>query len=455
MSVQRIVLTTTSFLPSFGYPLFVGPRSYTFIGPSSSRKKWRKQERSLFSAASNADIIAQRRRTECNDNNATNTASMDNGVVSMNEISLSLNDGMCLKGQHFCYKKKYKNNNKCKIKEKELLKRSLTKIEQGQSTTTATATSTTTKTKLKILAIHGWLDNCRSFHLLGPRLIEKFKCDAELVAIDLPGHGWSSHRPIDGPSTILSEGTYYIAEILHELGWGNDSNNDYDNDDGNDSKENSNIALIGHSMGGGIAITYGGVFPNQISGIVSIDIYGPEPAKPEDIAFSIRNHVTQRRLSGPGGRGHALYPTLERCIKARQKSAEKAPGGHQNISLEAATELVTRATIAVYNKYSSSADNDVDNDIPVGYKFRHDTRLLWPSLQYFTPDQIESILEEVKCPVCIIAAEDGYPFPKDRIERVIQNLRPAVHKILPGSHHLHADPGKVDAVVDTIYDFLK
>jgi len=437
MSVQRIILTTTSFLPSFGYTL------------------WRKQEQFLSSAASNTDVIIQRRRTEYNDNNETNTASMDNGVISMNEISLSLNDGMCLKGQHFCYKKKYDNNNKCTIEEKELLKRSLTKTEQGQSKSTATATSTTTKTKLKILAIHGWLDNCRSFHLLGPRLIEKFKGDAELVAIDLPGHGWSSHRPIDGPSTILSEGAYYIAEILHELGWENDSNNGDDNDDGNDCEENSNIALIGHSMGGGMAITYGGVFPNQISDIVSIDIYGPEPAKPEDTAFSIRNHVTQRRLSGPVGRRHALYPTLERCIKARQKSAEKAPGGHQNISLEAATELVARATIAVYNNYNSNVDNDVDNDIPVGYKFRHDTRLLWPSLQYFSPDQIESILKEVKCPVCIIAAEDGYPFSKDRIERVIQNLRPAVHKILPGSHHLHADTDKVDAVVDTIYNFLK
>jgi len=208
-------------------------------------------------------------------------------------------------------------------------------------------------------------------------------------------------------------------------------------------------------MGGGMAITYGGVFPNQISDIVSIDMYGPEPAKPEDIAFSIRNHVTQRRLSGPVGRRHALYPTLERCIKARQKSAEKAPGGHQNISLEAATELVTRATIAVYNNNSSNANNDVDNDISVGYKFRHDTRLLWPSLQYFSPDQIESILKGVKCRVCMIAAENGYPFSKDRIERVIQNLEPAVHKILPGSHHLHADPDNVDVVVDTIYDFLK
>jgi len=41
----------------------------------------------------------------------------------------------------------------------------------------------------RILCVHGWLDNANSFRPLLP-LIQ----DAEIVAIDLPGHGHSDHQ---------------------------------------------------------------------------------------------------------------------------------------------------------------------------------------------------------------------------------------------------------------------
>lgn len=361
------------------------------------------------------------------------------GGVSMNEINLRMDDGMHIQGQHFFYTAMANN---CNNEEQDRLNnKAATKARNYQQ-----------QPSLKILALHGWLDNCRSFHYLAPRLIERFEGNAELVAVDLPGHGWSSHRSIDGPLTVLSEGAYYVAEILHKLGWDNENN---DNNSGEKQKNSSSdkVALLGHSMGGGMAITYGGIFPNQISHAILIDIYGPEPKKESNTAASIRNHVTQRRSSGPNGRRHIFYPTLERCIQARQKSAV----GNQYISLQAATEIATRATVAVKKNKNHTYNDDRDDcgGDPLGYKFRHDTRLLWPSLQYFSRDQIKYIMKEVTCHVCIIKAEDGYPFSKERIDDAIQNLNPTVHKVLPGSHHLHADPETADAVLDTIYDFLK
>eukprot|EP00536_Pseudo-nitzschia_multiseries_P011460 jgi/Psemu1/259842/estExt_Genewise1Plus.C_3920001 len=275
----------------------------------------------------------------------------------------------------------------------------------------------------RILALHGWLDNCRSFHYIAPRLVEKLGAKTEIVAIDLPGHGRSSHRPIEGPTTVLSEGVYYVAEVLDALGWG---------------EIDSKVVLMGHSMGGGMAVIYAGVFPEQISHVVSLDIFGPEPGTPKDAAAQIRSHVVHRRGLGPLGRPHALYPSLERAIERRMKSARMAPGGHQYLSLEASTELVTRSTIPSLQ----------------GYKFRHDARLLWPSLQYLTAEQIESILERVDCQVCLLAAEDGYPFPQDRIDRVVARLEPEMYEILPGSHHFHADPDTAGAVVEKICEFF-
>ena len=444
MSIRRIVSTTMitrttgllstsdrySCRSSAGVPLL-----NAFVRPSSSRRRrmhhqrQQVQQRFLSSTANNnADITIERR------------GNVSGGAVSMNEINLTLADGTILKGQHYFYKQPHQTVGDDDDK-------------KGKA-----------PTKIKILALHGWLDNCRSFHYLAPHLIEKFGGVAEFVAIDLPGHGWSSHRPIDGPSTVLSEGVYYVAETLHALGW--DDDDDSNNNDGENSS--NNVTLIGHSMGGGIATTYAGVFPSQISNLISIDMIGSEPGAPENTASSIRNHVTQRRLAGPTGRRHTLYPTLDRCIQARQKSAQRSKGGHQYISLEAATELVTRATIAVYDNNENEDTNakegeDDDDDVVtivtpssiIGYKFRHDTRLLWPSLQYLSSDQIDYIMKEVEAPVCILSAEDGYPFEKDRIDRAIQNLKPKMYKTLPGSHHLHADPDTADAVVDTIYDFLK
>ena len=129
---------------------------------------------------------------------------------------------------------------------------------------------------------------------------------------------------------------------------------------------------------------------------------------------------------------------MDAAVSSRRISAAKAPG-NQSLSLEAATELVSRAMVPVGEE---------------GYSFRHDTRLLWPSLQYLMPEQIDIIMESVVCPTCIIAAENGWPFKKDRVENAINLLQPSIHKILPGSHHLHADPTSADAVIDVVYHFL-
>ena len=51
-----------------------------------------------------------------------------------------------------------------------------------------------------VLALHGWLDNCGSFAPLG-RLLRGVR----LVALDLPGHGHSSHRSADGTYNIWQD----------------------------------------------------------------------------------------------------------------------------------------------------------------------------------------------------------------------------------------------------------
>ena len=80
-----------------------------------------------------------------------------------------------------------------------------------------------------VLAIHGWTDNAASFDLLAPRLAT---AGCNVVAVDLPGHGLSSHRPQSlafGYSFFDYAST--MAAAVDALGW-------------------RELSILGHSMVG-------------------------------------------------------------------------------------------------------------------------------------------------------------------------------------------------------------
>ena len=52
-----------------------------------------------------------------------------------------------------------------------------------------------------VLLFHGWLDNCHSFL----PLLTKLPKNRRYIALDLPGHGHSSHKPNGSYNFILSE----------------------------------------------------------------------------------------------------------------------------------------------------------------------------------------------------------------------------------------------------------
>jgi pimeloyl-ACP methyl ester carboxylesterase len=330
--------------------------------------------------------------------------------VSVEEISLLLRDGMTLAGQRWTY--------------------------HGGDDGTNTMTA-----KNKILALHGWMDNSASFHYLAPHLVHKLGGKAELVALDLPGHGLSSHKSLDGPSTLLSEGVYYVVEALHQLGWniGDDSPSTSPVPHRTDSCGGGGVTIIGHSMGGGIGLVCAAAYPEHVDKLVMLDIYGPLPGESDKSVTLIRSHIEARRK---GARPNRVYPTLEQAIQTRQLTATKAPG-KQWLSIEAATEMVHRATTRVQDAQGKE-----------GWSFRHDTRLLWPSMQNLMPEQIDSIMKSVECPTCILIAEHGWPFKKERVDKALEILQPCVHKILPGSHHLHADPNTAEAALNEVYRFV-
>jgi pimeloyl-ACP methyl ester carboxylesterase len=300
-----------------------------------------------------------------------------------------------------------------------------------------------------------------------------------LCALDFPGHGISGHKSIDGPPQLLAEYAYYVAECLEALKWGSVG--------AVGEGEGDKITIIGHSMGGklaccfgpcniwmckifkpnctssrtnqlgGVSVVFAAAFPELCASLILLEGGGPLARNAKDCARHVRA-ACQRRLksnkllynvsNGDGKTGGVrVYPNLGAAIEARLATVKRMPG-EQYMSEEAAEALVSRAVVP---------HSDSTNPEAVTFTFRHDPRLQWPSLQYFTREQVEACyhdIHEAQVPVCLLVAEDGYPVDSLSEKAITEILQPSVVKKLSGSHHFHADPDSIGHVVDEIVQFM-
>lgn len=64
-----------------------------------------------------------------------------------------------------------------------------------------------------MLALHGWQDNAGTWERLIPFLLP----DVSVLAIDLPGHGLSSHYPAGQMYYLFWDGVYVVSGILNKV----------------------------------------------------------------------------------------------------------------------------------------------------------------------------------------------------------------------------------------------
>ena len=264
----------------------------------------------------------------------------------------------------------------------------------------------------------------------------------------------------------------------------NNSKGDIDRS-GTDTDRNDNkIILVGHSMGAGVAVILAAAFPEWFSSLILLE-GGMVARNANDAARHVRA-ACQRRLKSnrtlfPNQRGEEadesasshpsppaslhtrakVYSNLDVAIRARLSTTERMPGD-QFLSYEAARDLVMRATIPATKTITTATSTTTTDSSSPGTDesviFRHDPRLQWPSLQYYTREQVEAFYRDVQTsniPVCFLWAADGWPV-ESWAEQLLNNvLKPVYRKKLSGSHHFHADPDSVKAVAKDVLAFLK
>ena len=142
-----------------------------------------------------------------------------------------------------------------------------------------------------VLCLHGWLDNANSFDPLAQAVSKH-----QLIALDFPGHGYSDHLKIPNVYHLVDYVKYVMAFADH-FGW-------------------KKFSLIGHSLGGAVAIMVAASFPDRIQSLSLVDSIGSLVAEPSDISMKIRNHYDSFKKLGES-RKLTLYESVDQAAKVR------------------------------------------------------------------------------------------------------------------------------------------
>jgi pimeloyl-ACP methyl ester carboxylesterase len=103
--------------------------------------------------------------------------------------------------------------------------------------------------KPPLMLIHGGQDHSRNWDFVAERLLDRYT----IYAPDLRGHG-DSGWAIGGMYSI-PEFTLDVATLANRI--------------------EGPLTVIGHSLGGAIALQYAGTFPDKVSKLVSVEGWGP------------------------------------------------------------------------------------------------------------------------------------------------------------------------------------
>uniref|UniRef100_A0A1A8NUQ0 Serine hydrolase-like n=2 Tax=Nothobranchius TaxID=28779 RepID=A0A1A8NUQ0_9TELE len=266
-----------------------------------------------------------------------------------------------------------------------------------------------------VLCLHGWSDNCGSFNTLLPLLPTDFR----YVAVDLPGHGFSSHRP---PGIMYNFPSYVmdVRRVVEALKW-------------------SKFSIIGHSMGGNIAGVFSAVFPEMVDAVVLLDSFGFLPTDLKKIPVIIRQGFDEmiEFEKQPKEKTTRVY--------TYEKAVERLLAGNDSLTEQSAKVLLERGLVPVEG----------------GFVFSRDFRLNLKNVVRNTVEQCLDMQSKIQAPVLVLLAEGGFeqkflePEQKKCFTVILQAYRNRNHTVVsvPGDHHVHLNNPEV--VAPLVSDFLQ
>ena len=256
-----------------------------------------------------------------------------------------------------------------------------------------------------LLLVHGGLDHSRSWDDVARALRGTF----HVIAPDLRGHGDSEWAR--GSSYSLADHIYDLTCLVKSEGL----------------KE---VAVVGHSMGGMVSLTYAGAFPDHVSRLVVLDGVTNFPArkvKPVDVRIADwvgdLDKAAQRKIHS--------YPSVA-------DGAERMLARNGRLTREQAMHLATHA---------------LKRDADGGYSWKFDPYLRARAPYRLSLEDHIALWSRIACPTLLVAGSESF-LPDPETAGVLGHFRQAELVRIEGAGHWlqHDKPAEI---IDALRTFLE
>jgi len=253
-----------------------------------------------------------------------------------------------------------------------------------------------------LILLHGYLDQKRSFDALCEALPPSWRT----VCVDWRGHGDSD--------VVGAGGSYHLVDHVRDLDglW-----RALDVKDG---------VLLGHSMGGNVALLFAGTVGGALKGLVLLESLGPPAEEQTDAAERLRSALLAWRAVKPA----KIVAGLDEAVARLQVTN---PG----LSKEGALRMARHAL----------------RQTEQGWSWKFHAPLQAPPAYRFSEDGVAAFLRNIQVPVLLVRADGGYVPPRSTSPARYNALAQVRVVELSGMHH-HVHVDAVTDVAAAITPFL-
>jgi pimeloyl-ACP methyl ester carboxylesterase len=259
------------------------------------------------------------------------------------------------------------------------------------------------ETARPLILIHGGLDHCRNWDAIARELQPHF----HVVAPDLRGHGDSDWAK--GSSYGLSDNVYDLGRL-------------------NRHAELAGAAIVGHSMGGMVALAYAGTYPEKVSRLGVLDGAFLSDSQPAPIHQQMLRWIDQ--LDGISEREPSAFRTIE---EAAQRLSARNKRLTPELAMHLARHGVRQAADGLYH-----------------WKFDHYQRARAP--YRLSPEDHAALWSRIACPTLLMWGDESF-LPDPEAAGLLAHFRQAeLEKIAGAGHWLHHD--RLDEVLASLRRLL-
>ncbi|MBO9513786.1 MAG: alpha/beta hydrolase [Variovorax sp.] len=147
-----------------------------------------------------------------------------------------------------------------------------------------------------LVLLHGWMDVAASWQFV----VDAMAGERWIIAPDWRGFGLTDGGPVDN---------YWLPDYLADLDWLLDH---YAGD--------RPVDLVGHSMGGNVAMQYSGVRPQRIRRLVNLEGFGMPAVKPEQAPARYGQWIDELKRLHRGEMDLARYSAVDGVARRLMKT---------------------------------------------------------------------------------------------------------------------------------------